>query len=106
MLVQTWRNGAKDNEMPSNCSRTAPQVFNVDCTTVSALGGYSFRYTKDHSKWGVVKSGADVACVGDINRQFSQEKRGGGSVCFKSNKKVWSAYRGLVSDSCQAACGA
>ncbi len=106
-LVETWRNGDQSLNMPSNCTRDQPQVFNVDCVQVAPLGGYTFSYKKDHSKWAVMRgSKGDVACVGDINRQYSQQRRGGGTMCFKSNKSVWNAYRKLVSDSCQAPCGA
>ena len=37
------------------------------------------------------------ACIGDINRQEEQFKRGGGTVCFLNNPQVWEQYSELVS---------
>lgn len=37
-----------------------------------------------------------IACVGDINRQEEQFKRGGGTVCFMDNENVWNQYSKLV----------
>ncbi len=63
----------------------------------------SFSVHKDHSKWAVTTSGenstvpaSNVACVGDINRQWDQLTRGGGTVCFLNNYNVWSEYHKLV----------
>lgn len=39
-----------------------------------------------------------IACIGDINRQEEQFKRGGGTVCFMSNENVWRAYSQLVNE--------
>ena len=61
------------------------------------LDGYVWEYTKDHAKWAISEEPADRGdhdvddragkktdwvCVADINRMTSQEKRGGGAVCF------------------------
>ena len=52
---------------------------------------YEWHYTKDHAKWGVSQSDAWV-CVADINRQTSQEKRGGGTIAFR-DETLWDALR-------------
>ncbi len=50
---------------------------------------YQWHYTKDHSKWAVAdkpggeSGGGSWVRVADINRQTSQEKRGGGGICFE-----------------------
>jgi deoxyribonuclease-2 len=57
----------------------------------------SWHYTKDHAKWAISESTSmrgeeltqyrkgrrdDWICIGDINRMVSQERRGGGAICF------------------------
>lgn len=69
------------------------------------LLGYTWSYTRDHAKWAISEEDAergvktvelhdgtmladepgtvsDWVCVADINRMTSQERRGGGAVCF------------------------
>ncbi len=62
-----------------------------------ALKGYIWEYTKDHAKWAISEepedrggkkvddrkgTAKDWVCVADMNRMSSQEKRGGGTICF------------------------
>lgn len=66
------------------------------------LGGKTFKYTQDHSKWGAeLPGGSDWVCVGDINRMGSQRARGGGTMCTVSTP-LWSALTGVVAtyDTC------
>ncbi len=50
--------------------------------------------TKDHSKWACSeekdKAIGQWVCVADINRMKSQEKRGGGVICFME-ANLWEA---------------
>jgi len=89
---QTWRRGS---EMPSLCAPPSPFASaNILETSVST---FEFGYTRDHSKWGIssdVKSRGWV-CVGDINRMFSQRKRGGGTMCFQS-LPLWAGLNGTI----------
>ena len=71
----------------------------------AALSGYRWPYTHDHAKWAISESvdergvktaerhngerlidkagtAKDWVCVADLNRMTSQEKRGGGAICF------------------------
>ncbi|EPB68716.1 hypothetical protein ANCCEY_12201 [Ancylostoma ceylanicum] len=62
-----------------------------DITAVNTLN-ISYVSSKDHSKWGVsMEEKKPVVCIGDINRQESQNKRGGGAVCIE-NKKLWKTF--------------
>ncbi|MCG8609661.1 MAG: deoxyribonuclease II family protein [Pseudomonadales bacterium] len=67
------------------------------------LTGISWSYTHDHAKWSISESDAEHGvhtldtepgtaqswiCVADINRMTSQEKRGGGAICFHE-RALW-----------------
>lgn len=103
--------------LKSNCSSNMRyHVNNIEEVGMDFVeAGYAFSVHHDHSKWAVTKSfegffgigkGAlenaaasydvQVACVGDINRQEDQMKRGGGTVCFTRNANVWREYGSLV----------
>lgn len=87
MDVETWRRGTVPGTEDSNRVDTVTDVLYIN---LERLGiPYEWYYTKDHAKWGVSKSQGWV-CIGDINRQTSQEKRGGGAICFQSDG-LWKA---------------
>ncbi|XP_056011276.1 plancitoxin-1-like isoform X2 [Ostrea edulis] len=88
LFVETWY-----PNLPSNCSTTY-KVQNVK--TVGFDNGYSFPATIDHAKWAVTK-GSPWICIGDINRNKSQFKRGGGTMCL-SHEGVSNQFRKLVKD--------
>ena len=61
------------------------------------LTGYHWAYTKDHAKWAIsedvsergntdnetdIPTNISWVCIADMNRMTSQEKRGGGAICF------------------------
>lgn len=102
LSVETWRMGTATNNLPSNCSTT----YNVNTINYIEIteSNYKFASSRDHSKWAVasdVKS--NWICVGDINRQYSQFKRGGGTVC-QNSKPIADAYRSIITglDPCGA----
>jgi deoxyribonuclease II len=94
MKWETWRHGP--SAMPAMCPPDVPFAsVNVEHirhrnTTWSSM--------QDHSKWGIgyLHSAAHV-CVGDLNRERSQQHRGGGFVCMTS-LQLWSAMRSLIED--------
>lgn len=98
MMWETWMNGADRNKMPTECNVTY-QVINV--RTLELPGQPPFKETQDHSKWGVSISKPGIFCIGDVNRQYSQSKRGGGTVCAK-HKEMWQSLTDVItgSDTC------
>jgi len=96
---ETWQNGALTNQMPAFCPpQYQYQSLNIEDLTVSSE--LSWTDTKDHSKWGV-SSTSTIICIGDINRQYSQSNRGGGTLCV-NHTRLWSNFNNLISgtDSC------
>ncbi len=83
--VESWRRGKLPDTEDSDKKH---DVDDVQTVNLSALGlDYKWHYTRDHSKWAVSQE-SDWVCIADINRQISQEKRGGGAICFQ-NKLLW-----------------
>ena len=67
-----------------------------------------FAYDEDHAKWAITKPSADFTgntlrvgdqwiCIGGINRESTQFRRGGGTVCTMS-PQVWSEFNRIISD--------
>ncbi|KYQ93158.1 deoxyribonuclease II [Tieghemostelium lacteum] len=102
MLVTSWRLGANSTIMPTFCTPTYDyDSVNTMNFVFSGDGSdqYTWRYTKDHSKWAISFKDAETSyvCIGDINRMYSQYKRGGGSACF-SNSILWTSYYNTISN--------
>jgi deoxyribonuclease-2 len=103
LFTETWSNGI--GTLSSNCSLDFKyHVMNVENIKFVDYDGIQFSVHHDHSKIALTdhtESNVKVTCIGDINRQAEQFKRGGGTVCFMQNEKVWTAYRSIV-DSVQS----
>uniref|UniRef100_A0A8W8P0G7 Uncharacterized protein n=1 Tax=Magallana gigas TaxID=29159 RepID=A0A8W8P0G7_MAGGI len=69
LLVRTWRPKFLDTALVSN-------VINACFPNT-----IEFNHWIDHSKWAVTKN-KHLICIGDINRQETQAKRGGLSLCL------------------------
>jgi len=103
LYIETWMNGANTNEMPSFCKPT--YTYNsINIREVKLASDVVFLETKDHSKWGINQAqttsttSGSLVCIGDINRQFSQANRGGGTVCFNI-RNVWTDFKAIISTS-------
>jgi deoxyribonuclease-2 len=90
LLVETWGRPLQ----PSRCSPNKIENIKV----IKFSGDINFTDTKDHSKWCVTSSGAQVTCIGDINRMESQRHRGGGGSCFHDSN-IYAQFSRLVSTS-------
>eukprot|EP00462_Mataza_sp_D1_P000355 CAMPEP_0175088982 /NCGR_PEP_ID=MMETSP0086_2-20121207/545_1 /TAXON_ID=136419 /ORGANISM="Unknown Unknown, Strain D1" /LENGTH=270 /DNA_ID=CAMNT_0016361465 /DNA_START=229 /DNA_END=1041 /DNA_ORIENTATION=- len=91
LIAETWQNGV--GSMPSNCS-ISYSVKNI--ANLTTPEGDEWTIHQDHSKWALSQDGSPhFACVGDINRQYSQENRGGGTYCI-SVRDVWDSFNHLV----------
>jgi deoxyribonuclease-2 len=92
---ETWQNGG--TELPSYCAGTSGcsyDSFNVK--TLSLPDGTNWDINQDHSKWGVSSTGS-VTCIGDINREITQRKRGGGTVC-RDSAALHKAFSSIITD--------
>ncbi|XP_054477316.1 deoxyribonuclease-2-alpha isoform X2 [Anoplopoma fimbria] len=103
LLVQFWIRST--GILPSDCSLGWKVL---DITLINPGQTFTFKASQDHSKWAVSPkaagsgSGGGWVCVGDINRNQAEEKRGGGTVCLQ-DPVVWKAYRTAALE-CEA-CG-
>ncbi|XP_026226529.1 deoxyribonuclease-2-alpha [Anabas testudineus] len=91
LLVQFWIRST--GILPSDCSQGRKVL---DIKLISLGQTITFKASQDHSKWAASpvdqEAGGGWVCVGDINRNEAEEKRGGGTVCLQ-NPVVWKAYR-------------
>ncbi|XP_015228389.1 PREDICTED: deoxyribonuclease-2-alpha-like [Cyprinodon variegatus] len=106
LLVQFWVRST--GILPSNCSLGWKVL---DIKLINPGQTFPFKATQDHSKWAVSPKaasggsrggGGGWVCVGDINRNEAEERRGGGTVCLQ-DPVVWKAYRSAALQ-CEA-CG-
>jgi len=97
LLVETWMNGRLDNKIETSCKGKDFDYSVQDIMNLTQADGTFWKETQDHSKWAVTdgESSTKAACVGDINRQYSQSKRGGGTLCLEESG-IATAFNKLV----------
>jgi len=80
-------------------------AINVNLLQFGGANGGSpvqYKYTTDHSKWGIAVGGGDeIVCDGGMNRMTSQMTRGGGAACFVQ-PDLWAGLKAMIveADSC------
>ena len=93
LVVETWRRGAVTPEQDKCTAEFDEDLLSLELETGTSLS-YSWPYTKDHAKWATAlknrRNSQPWVCVADMNRMVSQEKRGGGSLCFQE-ESLWQA---------------
>lgn len=92
LFVESWINDLRP--LPSSC-KIKYRVMNVKSMVIPQLD-VEYSSHKEHSKLAISDSVSKPwICIGDINRAVSQEKRGGGTVCF-NNAQLWHSYQALI----------
>jgi deoxyribonuclease-2 len=95
LIVETWRRGAVTPLQDGRSTDFDEDTLSIDFKLTPSLD-YAWHYTKDHAKWAVAlengANGLPWVCVADLNRMVSQEKRGGGSLCFQDSR-LWEALK-------------
>lgn len=105
LQVETWRRDKKV-VLPSNCSKPFP-VNNVDYLNFQTKPSIRFSYEQDHSKWAISRPTGDLSgntlrasgewiCIGGINRESTQFRRGGGTVCTMK-PLIWAEFHRIIS---------
>jgi len=83
--IETWRRGTLP---PTDDSDGRDDVKDILYINLESLGvPFEWHYTKDHAKWATSDTNNWVV-IADMNRQTSQEKRGGGGIAFQS-ESLW-----------------
>jgi deoxyribonuclease-2 len=95
LVVETWRRGAVTPLQDNRSHDYDEDLLNLRFKVEPSIT-YEWHYTKDHAKWAVAlknkTNSLPWVCVADLNRMVSQEKRGGGSLCFQE-PKLWEALK-------------
>lgn len=89
--VETWRRGTVPGTEDSGKKYGVEDALYINLTPLGVE--YEWHYTKDHAKWAASDTDHWV-CVADINRQTSQERRGGGAICFQ-HELLWKSLEGI-----------
>jgi hypothetical protein len=93
MLVETWNRPYEVPLLPPETARAVYSIRTLGLPAYANWGGVEYKESQDHSKWALLLSpNMPVTCIGDINKQMSQHKRGGGFLCI-TDRTVYDAYK-------------
>ncbi|KAL4512091.1 hypothetical protein ABPG72_005093 [Tetrahymena utriculariae] len=91
LFVESWGSPQEEPE----CSKDSFSVYS-NIFIDFQQNGISYKWTKDHSKYAISSDASKpYVCLGDINRQTSQWKRGGGTVCFQ-HQQVYNNFKKIM----------
>ncbi|MFC3881836.1 deoxyribonuclease II family protein [Algoriphagus namhaensis] len=92
LSVETWRRGMVFDDIDSVKSELTEDIVDIDLSKIG-LDGYRWGFSKDHAKWGIsFDEQKNMIIIADINRQISQERRGGGGIAFE-NPILWKTLK-------------
>ncbi|KAK0417037.1 hypothetical protein QR680_012798 [Steinernema hermaphroditum] len=99
LLVESWlHESSEDKNLFSDCFGHY-SVYNAKY--IKLPFDVNFENWYDHSKYAVAYTDGGFAnpwvCIGDINRQTHQERRGGGTMCI-IDYRLHAAFRGVVTE--------
>lgn len=90
LVVESWMRPRLASCCTPQCEYDAMNVQTMQ------LGDLNFKETEDHSKWVITKlASKGFVCEGGMNRQTSQWKRGGGTVCLHQ-PKLWTLFKKAI----------
>ena len=93
--VETWRRGTVAANVDDSGEHHIGDAQSINLEPIHVH--YSWPYTRDHAKWAVsMESRKPWVCVGDINRDKSQSRRGGGAVAFQHDS-LWDSLSKIES---------
>lgn len=79
ILEQSWPNSPPELPKICNWGRSTVNIIN----SFASANGYTWTNAIDHAKWAIgVEDGGDAVCLGDLNHDAGQLKRGGGLTCM------------------------
>jgi deoxyribonuclease-2 len=92
--VESWRRGAIPSDEDSNKVDWVADDTAIDLNPIGMP--FAWQNAKDHAKWAMsLENNDDWVCVADINRQVSQAKRGGGTICFQDSR-LWAGLSAIA----------
>eukprot|EP00501_MAST-03F_sp_TOSAG23-6_P002326 GSMAST32.ASY1.ANO1.2428.1 assembled CDS len=109
IAVESWENGV--GSMQSSCKDEGFKLNVMNIRHITMPGGVetgSWSSTQDHSKWAITLPQTKLkffrVCIGDLNRQEGQTKRGGGTVCMLKFPEVYREFAKSINniESCKS----
>jgi deoxyribonuclease II len=97
LWIETWLRPFYGSCCKPTCSYNNQNVRQIQIEDIEYLE------SQDHSKWCITVpiNQKNIVCVGGINRNLTQWKRGGGTVCFKSSDLHTAIVNAvMITDSC------
>eukprot|EP01097_Dermamoeba_algensis_P004523 TRINITY_DN2938_c0_g1_i1.p1 TRINITY_DN2938_c0_g1~~TRINITY_DN2938_c0_g1_i1.p1 ORF type:complete len:373 (+),score=86.89 TRINITY_DN2938_c0_g1_i1:96-1214(+) len=94
LFTETWQRPKEQSIYPPTSKF---EIVEINALKFPGLNDkYSWEQGSDHSKWAIsTLPSKGLVCIGDINRQKSQAKRGGGTLCF-SHCSVYNAFTSII----------
>jgi deoxyribonuclease-2 len=97
-LVESWQDPYEKPYLPPTVTLSVYSSLLIATPNYAQWDSISWKQAIDHSKWSVSigdNGAAAVTCIGDINKQTSQNHRSGGMLCIQ-DKVIYNAFVDLI----------